>query len=239
MPLVILFIKAPEYGRVKTRLVPAFGKAMTLSLYRCFVETTLARLDAFAPLRIAYSPEKKKNVIKEWLSESHEMRPQRGGDVGKRMENALTDAFSEGHAKAVIIGGDIPDLPVGLIDEAFQALTTFDTVFVPVSDGGYCLVGARKGALLTPLFEGMRWSHHSVMAETIKRAKAHNISLRCLAGWQDIDTPDDFLAFARRQESRDDCPALFRKAARILSDNEDYPRDDAHEHADADEAPHP
>lgn len=239
MPLVILFIKAPEAGRVKTRLAAVVGSDMALSLHRQFVETTLARLEPFGPLRIAYTPEKKRAFIKTWLTGNHELCPQRGEDLGKRMENTLSDAFSDGHTRAVIIGGDIPDLPVRLVHEAFQALETSDTVFVPVSDGGYCLVGARKGTLLAPIFEGMRWSHPAVMAETVKRAKAHGISLRLLNGWHDIDTPEDLLAFVKRHENRPDFPILYREAARLISDGGGCPHGDAHGRADADEARHP
>ena len=239
MPLVILLIKAPEPGRVKTRLATVVGSDMALSLYRQFVETTLARLEPFGPLRIAYTPEDKKALLSTWLPDGHELCAQRGEDLGKRMEHALSDAFSDGHTKAVIMGGDIPDLPVRLIHEAFQALETSDTVFVPVSDGGYCLVGARKGALLAPVFEGMRWSHPAVMAETVKRAKAHDISLRLLDGWHDIDSPDDLLAFVKRHENKPDFPSLYREAARLISDGGGCLHGDAHGRADADEVPHP
>lgn len=239
MPLVILFIKAPEAGRVKTRLATVVGSDMALSLYRQFVETTVARLKPFGPLRIAYTPENKKALINTWLTGNHELCPQRGEDLGKRMEHALTEAFSDGHTRAVIMGGDIPDLPVRLIHEAFQALETSDTVFVPVSDGGYGLVGARKGALLAPVFEGMRWSHPAVMAETVKRAKAHGISFQLLNGWHDIDTPDDLMAFVKRHEDRPEFPSLYREAARLISGGGGCPHGDAHGHADADEAPRP
>jgi len=239
MPLVILFVKAPEYGRVKTRLATAVGKKMALSLYRLFVETTLARLAPFAPLRIEYTPEKKEGLIKHWLTGPHEMRSQKGMNLGIRMKNALARAFADGHSKAVIVGGDIPDLPVHLIREAFEALESSDTVFVPVSDGGYCLVGARKGALFTPMFEGMQWSHSQVMTETIKRAKAHKISVRLLPEWHDIDTPDDFLAFVKRNEHTPEFPSIYAKAARLISDGGGCPHVDARGHADAGEAPCP
>lgn len=239
MPLVILFVKAPEYGCVKTRLATAVGNEMALSLYKHFVETTLARLEPFGPLRIDYTPEKKGGLIKPWLTGPHEMRAQKGEDLGKRMRHALTRAFADGHSKAVLVGGDIPDLPVSLIHKAFQALESSDTVFVPVSDGGYCLVGARKDALLAPIFEGMRWSHSQVMAETIKRAKAHKISYQLLSGWHDIDTPEDFLAFVKRTEHTPEFPSIYTKAARLISGGGGCLHVDAHGHADEGEAPCP
>lgn len=240
MPLVILFIKAPKYGRVKTRLAARLGKALALALYRRFVETTLARLAPLAPLRIAYTPVSQKARIKAWLPGDHEMRPQRGEDLGKRMENALLDAFADGHDKAVILGGDIPDLPLSLLFEAFQALESHDMVLVPVSDGGYGLVGARKGALLAPVFDKMRWSCGTVTAETVKRARAHGIRLRLLDGWHDIDTADDFLAFLRRHQTPGPVPRLYREAARRLSgDGAGCPRDGARGRDGGGEAPRP
>jgi len=239
MPLIILFIKAPEHGRVKTRLAAYLGKTMALALYRRFVETTLARLAPLGTVRIAYTPEKTKILMDAWLPGHHEMRPQKGEDLGKRMEHALAEAFSDGHDKAVIIGGDIPDLPLKLIHEAFRKLATHDMVFVPVSDGGYCLVGARKGALLAPVFDKMQWSCSTVTKETTKRATAHGISFHLLDGWHDIDTPDDFLAFVRRHKNPANVPRLYRDAARLLSDGEGCPRGDAHGRGDAGEAPRP
>ncbi|BCS98890.1 hypothetical protein DSLASN_45220 [Desulfoluna limicola] len=239
MPLLILFVKVPEYGRVKTRLATAVGQEMALALYKHFVETTLARLAPFTPLRIEYTPEKKEGFLGPWLTGPHEVQSQKGEDLGKRMSHALTRAFEDGHRKAVIVGGDAPDLPVRLVHEAFEALESSDTVFVPVSDGGYCLVGARKGALFAPMFEGMRWSHSHVMEETVKRAKAHKISVRLLSGWHDIDTPEDFLAFVKRNEHTPEFPSLYTKAARLISDGGGWPHVDEHGHADAGEAPCP
>ena len=199
MPLIILFVKAPEIGKVKTRLAARLGNATALALYRRFVEITLARLAPLGSVRIAYTPENQKKLMEAWLPGHPEMRPQRGDDLGQRMENALMEAFSDGHDKAVVMGGDIPDLPVDRIRGAFSELETHDMVIVPVSDGGYCLVGARKGTLLAPVFDKMRWSCSSVTEETVRRAKANGITLRLLDGWHDIDTADDLLAFVRRQ----------------------------------------
>ncbi|VFQ45824.1 TIGR04282 family arsenosugar biosynthesis glycosyltransferase [Desulfoluna butyratoxydans] len=216
MPLIILFVKAPELGKVKTRLATRLGHATALALYRRFVETTLERLAPLGPIRIAYTPKSKKPLMEDWFPGHPDMRPQRGADLGERMKNALTEAFDDGHHRAVIIGGDIPDLPTNRIREAFHALEGHQMVLVPVSDGGYCLVGARKETLLAPVFDTMRWSCDTVTAETLKRAEAHGISLKRLDGWHDIDTADDFLAFVRRHEETDGVPALYRDAVRLL-----------------------
>jgi hypothetical protein len=59
------------------------------------------------------------------------------------------------------------------------------------------------------------------MAETVKRAKAHAISLRLLSPWHDIDTPEDLLAFVRRHKNRAGLPSLYREAARLISGDEE------------------
>ncbi len=239
MPLVILFLKAPEKGRVKTRLASGVGTDMALDLYRLFVETTLARLAPIAPVRIAYTPTEKRGLFTDWLKNSHDMRPQKGRDLGARMHHCIRQAFADGHTRVILMGGDIPDLPISRIHDAFEVLKRDGTVFVPTLDGGYCLVGARKGTRLAPIFEKMRWSHEGVMADTLQRGDAHGIGIRLLQPWQDIDRPDDLLAFVSRHDANADLPRLYREAARRINDGGHSPHDGAHGHAGEDEAHHP
>ena len=239
MSLVILFVKAPVYGHVKTRLAATVGNTMALSLYRLFVETTLSRLSFFSPLHIAYTPAPREALIKPWLRGVHTCSPQKGDDLGARMHHALRQAFANGHRTAIIIGGDIPDLPVERVRDAFHALKSHDAVFVPTSDGGYCLVGARKGALLAPLLEKMTWSHPKVMEKTLERARVHKIRVKCLSPWHDIDTVKDLKAFLKRHGSRPDLPALYGEATHRINGGGDFFPGDAHGCGDGGQGSHP
>ena len=56
------------------------------------------------------------------------------------------------HDPVLIIGSDIPNVGQAHITAAFDALRRNDVVFGPSNDGGYWLVGMRKGRLAGPAF---------------------------------------------------------------------------------------
>jgi glycosyltransferase A (GT-A) superfamily protein (DUF2064 family) len=85
-PCVILFLKAPEKGRVKTRLAVSLGEEMVLDLYRCFVEDSIQTIDRGGrELLISYDPPSAYSWISQWLGERHPLLPQSGVDLGERM----------------------------------------------------------------------------------------------------------------------------------------------------------
>jgi len=107
------------------------------------------------------------------------------------MEHALRQAFVQGFSRAVLIGSDIPDLTVELMDEAFSSLRTNDAVIGPAFDGGYYLIGFNRDTLLSEVFEGMEWSTDTVFAETLARLKASGLKAHQLPQQRDIDTLAD------------------------------------------------
>lgn len=84
---IVLFLRAPEKGKVKTRLARRIGEDMALDLYRCFAEDVLAALEKSGhPIEIHYCPETAaaRQGIRDWLGETHPLIPQRGNDLGER-----------------------------------------------------------------------------------------------------------------------------------------------------------
>ena len=109
---LIVFVKYPQPGQVKSRLANDFDGDFAADLYGAFV---LDILDSVAEgdwqLRIHFYPPEKETEIKKMFGNDHEYRPQRGADLGARMKNAFDDCFSGGFKSVVLIGSDIPDLP--------------------------------------------------------------------------------------------------------------------------------
>jgi rSAM/selenodomain-associated transferase 1 len=189
---LIIFVKWPEKGKVKTRLAASFGEDETLELYRCFVRDTIemAEQSGFSPL-ISYYPEDAGKEVREWLGDEREYLPQSGNDIGARMGNAFRLAFDQGSTTAVLIGSDFPDLPAEIIIEAFSALESNRAVIGPAKDGGYYLIGFRRDTFDAGIFEDIPWSTAEVFERTVSIAAGAGIEIYRLPVWRDIDRPED------------------------------------------------
>src|SRR4030043_753802 len=139
---IILFVKYPEKGKVKTRLSAELGAETTRNLYECFVSDLIGILEKKRyTFKVAlYPPGSDKKII-PWLGQEHSYITQKGRDLGERMENAFKEVFLEGFNEVLVIGSDIPDLTPSLIDNAFRALKRSEAARGPCSQGGACLRG--------------------------------------------------------------------------------------------------
>lgn len=189
---VIVFIKSPEKGRVKTRLAKGVGETAALALYRCFVMDVLdmVRSTPWA-LRVYYYPDNAVGRIRSWLGNDLKFFPQKGASLGDKMENALADTFTAGYERAVLIGSDLPDLPSSLVDKAFKGLEQCSAAIGPSRDGGYYLIGFTAGGFTPRIFHGIPWGTGQVLDLTLGRFTDHQVSHCILPVWHDIDTQGD------------------------------------------------
>jgi uncharacterized protein len=191
-PLIILFVKAPVRGQVKSRLAAVLGDDTTRELYRNFCLDILDTLEQTGlPVRICYYPPDSGNAVAGWMGPGHEYLPQEGRDVGERMENAFRQAFSRGFSRAVLIGSDIPDLPAPFFSDAMAALLSYDAVIGPARDGGYYLIGFRNDTFLPGVFSGIPWSTGTVFRSTMHAFGQAGQRVHALPLWQDVDTMED------------------------------------------------
>ncbi len=192
---VLLFIKSPEKGKVKSRLAKTIGEDAALDVYKCLVYSTLENVKAGNHLfRLCFYPPDSGAIIKNWLGDTYYYAPQHGGDLGERMKNAFVQAFSDGVKKVLVIGSDIPDLSISLIDEAFNALDTGDAVIGPAHDGGYYLIGFNRASFLPDIFQGIAWSTGSVFNQTMKVFGKSDLTVHVLTELSDVDTFEDLLS---------------------------------------------
>ena len=189
---LLFFLKNPEKGRVKTRLASAVGDEMAVRLYRRFLLETLFTLNRGTFLfYLCFYPENSLSDLKRWLGEDYLYMPQSGENLGERMKNGFVEAFSMNFKRVVLIGSDIPDLPLEFIEEAFTSLQEKDAVIGPSFDGGYYLIGFKDKNFSVRVFEEIPWSTKRVFEETMKVLKQEGLTVHALKPLRDIDTVED------------------------------------------------
>jgi glycosyltransferase A (GT-A) superfamily protein (DUF2064 family) len=107
------------------------------------------------------------------------------------MENVLAELWRRGHRNVLLIGGDLPPVPLETLYDAFAQLSADQNrvVLGPSLDGGYYLVGMNQPVL--EIFSGMTWSHDQVFNETIRRLDRLGIDCALLPEWFDVDGAAD------------------------------------------------
>ena len=189
---LLFFIKNPEKGKVKTRLAAEIGDRMAVKLYKRFLLEMLFTLNRGTFLfYLCYSPESPLSDLKDWLGGHYLYMAQSGEDLGERMKNGFLEAISMSFKRVVLIGSDIPDLPVEFIEEAFASLLEKDAVIGPSLDGGYYLIGFKNETFSPLAFKGIHWSTASVFEKTLSVLKQEGLAVHTLPPLRDIDTAED------------------------------------------------
>jgi uncharacterized protein len=185
--ILVIMARYPEEGAVKTRLARDLGPRVTYRLYRAFIDDLAEKFGSLRrPLIWYYIPES--SPFPQLISHRYPSRPQSGSSLQERMLRIFEDLFPLGYKKVVVIGADVPHIPLEAVDEAFASLNTVDVVFRPSLDGGYHLVGLNA---VQDLFCGIAMSTDRVLRDTIDRAASMGLSAHCLAPSFDIDTIED------------------------------------------------
>ena len=198
---LIIFVKAPRLGFVKTRLAKHLGNEAALDAYRTVAQLLLSNLKSFSCVELRFSPDEAINEISPWLLHPEwTAQPQGNGDLGQRLTRAFDEAFSSGARSVAIIGSDCPDLLPADIEEAWVALESNDLVLGPAQDGGYWLIALRKAAPM--LFEGVAWSSEFVLEQTMAKAAAAGLKVHLLRQLADIDTASDWERFVKGRAGR-------------------------------------
>jgi rSAM/selenodomain-associated transferase 1 len=190
---LVIFAKAPLAGQVKTRLCPPLSPEEAAELARCFLVDIVERACRLPSVRVylAITPAGSEPLFRALLPFPVAYLAQRGASLGEREHNIFVDLLQHGTTRMVLIGSDIPTLPLSHLQEAFQCLedACCDAVFGPSRDGGYYLVGMR--ALHPELFANITWSTSSVMAETLAQAQKHGLNVALVPSWHDVDDNAD------------------------------------------------
>jgi len=197
---LVIFGKAPIAGQVKTRLCPPLTPDEAATLHGSFLldmlertKTAVSKLKLPMDRYVACAPSAS-HVFFQIMEERQGVRliDQIGDDLGARMAQAFSTMFARGYARVLIVGTDVPTLPIDHFTQALAMLETHDLVLGPSRDGGYYLIGLRQA---TPeLFAGIPWSSERVLAMTVERATSLGLTAVTIAPWRDVDTIDDLTA---------------------------------------------
>src|SRR6476660_2381694 len=206
--------KAPQAGRVKTRLVPPLTPEEAAELNKCFLRDTAAAISSVCSRRpggdaskmkfehagasrseaataacgiAVYTPVGAESAYKDILSADFSLLPQRGDKFGERLYFAVEDLFKCGFASVCLIDSDSPTVPAKNFAEAIGLLSARGdrVVLGPSDDGGYYLIGVKKPH--RHLFEQIDWSTERVLNQTIQRATEIGLEVKLLPAGYDVD----------------------------------------------------
>ena len=209
----------------KSRLRDGIPKeADRRDLYAAFLLDTLATCQSISDVavRVAYAPDGGTDFFEALDLNPSDLLAQRGHDLGTRQRGVFEDLFEAGHSKVLVIGSDLPTLPVSYIEDALSQIDNSMVVLGPSEDGGYYLMGLaapRGNATVPDLFTDIRWSTTSTLEDTIRAAENADLTVSQVKPWYDIDTIDEL---SRLQEDLrvpkhiQRAPATARALRRII-----------------------
>ena len=183
---LIIFIKNPVLGKVKTRLASTIGNEKALTIYQKLLEHTRAVCKKVDVDKLIF--------YSDFIAENDnwngfEKRLQIRGNLGGKMQAAFSEILKMGFTNAVIIGSDCLEVTAAIIDEAFSQLNNWDVVVGPAVDGGYYLLGMSK--LYPVLFKNKSWSTSAVLQQTLDTITDLQLSFYLLPELRDIDEEKD------------------------------------------------
>lgn len=188
-PTLVLMVKAPTVGAVKTRLASSVGAERATEIYRALVERQLRALPATWPVVVCFDPPAAEAAMRAWLTPVRAtdltFAKQAAGDLGERLIAATDDAFGAGAEAVILVGGDCPYLGQGHFEEAAKILTTGQVALGPARDGGYYLISLHRPE--PALFTGIAWSSPQVLEQTRARCAAAGLRVCELAELEDVD----------------------------------------------------
>jgi rSAM/selenodomain-associated transferase 1 len=186
---IIVFVKNPEPGKVKTRLAKDIGDAAAVDVYRRLLQHTHDALVTVDATRFVFYADTI-NRLDLWEKSLFYKHLQQGNDLGERMQQAFAFLFDLGYERVLIIGSDCPQLCSDHLNNAFELLETNDVCIGPVEDGGYYLLGLH--AVHPALFTNKAWSTDTVFSSTMKDAADAGISVGLTEKLRDVDTLTDW-----------------------------------------------
>jgi rSAM/selenodomain-associated transferase 2/rSAM/selenodomain-associated transferase 1 len=197
---LLMMVRYPEPGKVKSRLAAEVGSEQAAGIYRTCAEILFSAATALPEairkyVYCAAAGDSKR--IASWTDGRFHCIGQPEGDLATRLERGFATAFKQGATKAVLVASDVPGISSPVLEQAFNALARHDVVIGPSTDGGYYLIGLKRRQ--PQLFRNITWSTAVVLDQTLKAAEKSGLSVFLLPPLQDIDTADDWRRWRQSQ----------------------------------------
>ncbi|KPM47832.1 TIGR04282 family arsenosugar biosynthesis glycosyltransferase [Jiulongibacter sediminis] len=195
---LIIFIKNPELGKVKTRLASTIGDEKALEIYKLLMKHTREIAQNVAVDRhVFYSQFIDEND--EWSnSDFHKHLQNQDPDLGLKMFSSFHDLWKKGYEKVLIIGSDCLELTDDTVKDAFVLLNEQEAVIGPAKDGGYYSIGFNFNLLdqktekvMADVFLNKTWSHEDVFMEAMSALNSNNLRRAKLPHLSDVDYEED------------------------------------------------
>lgn len=185
---LIIFVRNPVLGKVKSRLAATVGEERALDIYKkLLLHTHTISKNLAVDKFIFYEDFLNEKDI--WENDIYKKFLQQGAGLGDRMKQAFGKLFSEGYEKILIVGSDCYELTTSMLKDAYNALSMTDLVIGPASDGGYYLLGMKE--FIPALFDNKSWSSETVYVDTINQASHLNYTFASLITLNDVDVESD------------------------------------------------
>jgi len=191
---LVIFARQPRLGVGKRRLAADVGNVEAVRFSRHALGHLLRTLgrDPRWRLWLAVSPDRPLDWVRVGTA-----LPQGAGDLGQRLTRVVR-ALPPG--PVVILGSDTPTVTRADVAAAFRALGANRAVFGPAPDGGYWLIGLRRGPGEALPFSDVRWSTSHALADTL--ANLHGASVASLREREDVDDGASLSRFRNRITGR-------------------------------------
>ena len=183
---LLVFIRNPELGKVKTRIAAKTGDQKALEIYELLLQQTLHTCSQMTEIKVIVYYSGFIDTKDIWNNDIFEKRLQAGKTLGERMSKVFQDNL-KGAEKVVLIGSDCPYLTSEIIMHAFKDLAENDVVFGPATDGGYYLLGMKS--FYSSLFENISWGTSEVLKQSL--VQIPDLKTAFTPELSDIDTLED------------------------------------------------
>lgn len=192
---LVVMARWPAPGRCKRRLAAGLGAASASHIQAALGRHVLAaarqaRRQLDFELVLASSGLGPRATLRWARQQDCDLGLVQGnGGLGLRLQRQMQRGWRAGASRVVLVGSDLPEVePVDLV-EAFAALEREPLVLGPAVDGGYWLIGLRRGC--PPLFCGMPWGSDQVLAQTQEEAARLGLGWHHLRRQSDLDRAAD------------------------------------------------
>ena len=189
---LLVFMRAPHPGKVKTRLARSLGDEKAIEFYRLCTDAVLEEIGQVlgeVEKYISFAGPTDRCETERLAGMGFRVEVQEGESLGQRLYNAFSRVMDNGARKVVIVASDVPDLSAKIMEEAISSLDSSDVVIGPCYDGGYYLIGMKE--LRKELFDDISWGTELVCQQTLAAAKTNDLTVSQLPLLIDIDTEAD------------------------------------------------
>lgn len=197
MRTLVIMVKVPIAGRVKTRLTRSIGIGPATTFYRHATFCLATRLASPRRWSLVLAVAPDAQMRSPALPSGARRMRQGNGDLGQRLQRVFDDVP---RGPVIVIGSDVPDISQVDIAQAFRVLEGHDAVIGPSPDGGYWLIGMRRRPRRLKPFCNIRWSTHEARSGTLRNLAGSRVCF--VREMPDIDDGEDWLAHGSRRSRR-------------------------------------